>query len=225
MPMSPLQSSGAAPSRDQSSRAQRRTPTLATGRKRERRTTRRGRDPDARFSAKRLRAREGAGRGGDLSAGGVGSDACFTRKQRRARPASPRQSSSRRVRRRVASTWSIAGVARAALPQPRDAEIRAHAVATGSGRSHAIATAVANGQVVSWMRRKSVSNKRRRCFPTSSQRLLGCSVRLTDAPRGMRACGRRGAPEPALAASCGASGGGISNAVAFHSGGLSPRLS
>ena len=111
-----------------------------------------------------------------------------------------------------------------ALP-PRDAEIRAHAVATGSGRSHAIATAVANGQIVSWMRRKSVSNKRRRCFPTSSQRLLGCSVRLTDAPRGMRACGRRGAPEPALAASCGASGGGISNAVAFHSGGLSPRRS
>jgi len=93
-----------------------------------------------------------------------------------------------------------------ALRQPRDAEIRAHAVATGSGRSHAIATAVANGQIVSWMRRKSVSNKRRRCFPTSSQRLLGCSVRLTDAPRGMRACGRRGAPEPALAASCGASG-------------------
>jgi hypothetical protein len=49
----------------------------AFGRFRERRTTRRGRDPDPRFSAKRSRAREGTGRGGDLSAGGVGSDACF----------------------------------------------------------------------------------------------------------------------------------------------------
>ena len=51
--------------------------TTALGRKHERRTTRRDRDPDARFSAKRSRARDSAGRGGDLGAGGVGFGACF----------------------------------------------------------------------------------------------------------------------------------------------------
>jgi hypothetical protein len=51
--------------------------TTAAGRKHERRTTRGGRDPDARFSAKRSRARDSAGRGGDLGAGGVGFGACF----------------------------------------------------------------------------------------------------------------------------------------------------
>ena len=51
----------------------------ASGRKHERRTTRRGRDPDTRFSAKRSRARDSAGRGGDLGAGGLGSARASTR--------------------------------------------------------------------------------------------------------------------------------------------------
>ena len=47
------------------------SPAIASGRKHERRTTGRDRDPDARFSAKRSRARDSAARGGDLGAGGV----------------------------------------------------------------------------------------------------------------------------------------------------------
>ena len=54
---------------------QNRTPEF--GRKHERRTTGRGRDKDARFPAKRSRARNSAAPGGALGAGGVGSGACF----------------------------------------------------------------------------------------------------------------------------------------------------
>jgi len=39
--------------------------------------------------------------------------------------------------------------------------------------SYAIATAVVNGQIISWLRRRSVSSKRPAMLPTSSQRLLG----------------------------------------------------
>jgi hypothetical protein len=51
-------------------------PTTPTGRRRERRATRRGRDPDACFSAKRLPARD-VDRGGDLGAGRAQFCACF----------------------------------------------------------------------------------------------------------------------------------------------------
>jgi hypothetical protein len=52
----------------------------ALGRKRERRTTGHGRDPDACFSAKRSRAGDSAARGGDLGAGGWGSARASTRR-------------------------------------------------------------------------------------------------------------------------------------------------
>ena len=51
IPVSPLQSSDAASVRDQSSRAQRRTPTLATGRKHSSATSVAAADPDASFVA------------------------------------------------------------------------------------------------------------------------------------------------------------------------------
>jgi hypothetical protein len=85
--------------------------TPASGRKHERRTTRRGRDPDARFSAKRSSAKDAAGRGVGRSVGGAGFDACFHAEAcvrgldagapvrgkalARYRPAEPRERSSR----------------------------------------------------------------------------------------------------------------------------------
>ncbi len=51
--------------------------TIPLGRRRERRATRHGRDPDARFLPKRSRARGRARRGGDLGAGRARFDACF----------------------------------------------------------------------------------------------------------------------------------------------------
>jgi len=79
---SPLQSSDPAPCARQSTRAGRRTPTLATGRQHKRRTTRRDQDPDARFSEKRSSEGCCGGRGVDRSVGGAEFDACFHAKAR-----------------------------------------------------------------------------------------------------------------------------------------------
>ena len=60
--------------------AVRRSCAAAFGRKHERRTTWRDRDPDARFSEKRSCPRPGAGRGGDLDAGGAAPARPLTRR-------------------------------------------------------------------------------------------------------------------------------------------------
>lgn len=69
---SPLRSRDATRRDDKSSRPNSSSRTLEIGRKHQRRTSRRGRDPDARFSGEASRARDSAGRGVDLGTGGVG---------------------------------------------------------------------------------------------------------------------------------------------------------
>ena len=107
-PTSPLRSRGARPGwRLHSSQSTGPVAALVTtpvGRKHERRTTWRDRDPDARFSEKRSCPRPGAGRGGDLDAGGAAPARPFTRKH----ASRPREAALQFVaKHKPASTFSL----------------------------------------------------------------------------------------------------------------------